>query len=188
MPGVQRATWGIVVQSLATRERLFELNPRSLLVPASAAKLVAVATAVDAVGWDYRFETTLRATGPVSDGVLHGDLLVVGAGDPALGGRAGDDLSTWVTGLTSAGVHRVDGRIVGVDDAFEEPRPGFGWSWDDLGYATGAIFGALNLAENRMPVVVTPGTAAGAPTSVGVDADTPTDAVIESIRDRRGGQ
>jgi D-alanyl-D-alanine carboxypeptidase/D-alanyl-D-alanine-endopeptidase (penicillin-binding protein 4) len=178
MPGVQRATWGIVVQSLATRERLFELNPRSLLVPASAAKLVAVATAVDAVGWDYRFVTTLRATGPVSDGVLHGDLLVVGAGDPALGGRAGDELSTWVTGLTSAGVHRVDGRIVGVDDAFEEPRPGFGWSWDDLGYATGAIFGALNLAENRMPVVVTPGVAAGAPTSVGVDADTPTDAVI----------
>ena len=65
MPGVQRATWGIAVQSLARNERLFDLNPRTLMVPASVAKLVSVATAVDAVGWDYRFTTTLRAAGPV---------------------------------------------------------------------------------------------------------------------------
>ena len=62
------------MQSLDRDERLFELNPRTLLVPASVAKLVSVATAAEAVGWDYRFETTLRATGPVVDGVLHGDL------------------------------------------------------------------------------------------------------------------
>src|SRR5689334_20850879 len=61
--GVQRGTWGIVVHSLDRDERLFELNPASLLVPASVAKLVSVASAVDAVGWDYRFETTLRTNG-----------------------------------------------------------------------------------------------------------------------------
>ena len=99
MPGVQRATWGIAVQSLASNERLFDLNARTLMVPASVAKVVSLATAVDAVGWDYRFTTTLRAGGPVSDGVLHGDLLIVGSGDPAIGGRGGDDLSTWVTAL-----------------------------------------------------------------------------------------
>ena len=52
-PGVPRGAWGIAVQSLDRRERLFELNPRTLLVPASVAKLVTVATAADAVGWDY---------------------------------------------------------------------------------------------------------------------------------------
>jgi len=67
MPGVQRATWGIAVQSLANNERLFDLNARTLMVPASVAKLVSLATAVDAVGWDYRFTTTLRAGGPVTD-------------------------------------------------------------------------------------------------------------------------
>ena len=61
-PGVQRAAWGIVVQSLDRGEPLFELNPRTLLVPASTAKLVSLAAAVDAVGWDFRFETTVRAT------------------------------------------------------------------------------------------------------------------------------
>src|SRR3954465_9279018 len=95
MPGVQRATWGIAVQSLTRDERLFDLNPRTLMVPASVAKLVSVATAVDAVGWDHRFTTTVRASGPIDNGVLRGDLIVVGSGDPAIGGRGGDDFSAW---------------------------------------------------------------------------------------------
>src|SRR5437870_11706250 len=171
MPGVQRATWGIAVQSLARGERLFDLNPQTLMVPASVAKLVSVATAVDAVGWDYRFTTTLRAGGPVDGAVLRGDLIVVGSGDPAIGGRGGDDFSGWIDALKAAGIHRIEGRIVGVDDTFEEPRPGFAWSWDDLGYSTGAIFGALNLAENRLTVTVMPGAVTGAPTSLAYNVD-----------------
>ena len=171
MPGVQRATWGIAVQSLARNQRLFDLNPQTLMVPASIAKLVSVATAADAVGWEYRFTTTLRSTGSIDGGMLHGDLLVVGGGDPAIGGRSGDDFSMWIDALKSAGIHRVDGRVVGIDDLFEEPRPGFAWSWDDLGYSTGAVFGALNLAENRLSVTVTPGAVAGAPTSLAYNVD-----------------
>ena len=168
-PGVQRGLWGVVVHSLDRNERLFELQPRALLVPASVAKIAAVATAAEAVGWDYQFETTLRATASVVDGVLPGDLLVVGSGDPTIGGRAGEDLSAWVAALKAAGIRRIDGRIIGDDDAVEEPRPQLAWAWDDLGYATGAIFGALNYAENRMTVMVTPGPAAGTPASLQVD-------------------
>src|SRR6266550_4749501 len=171
MPGVQRATWGVAVQSLARNESLFDLNPQTLMVPASVAKLVSVATAADAAGWDYRFTTTLRASGPIEGGALHGDLLIVGSGDPAIGGRGGDDLSAWIDALKMAGIHRIEGRIVGVDDSYEEPRPGFAWSWDDLGYSTGAVFGALNLAENRLTVTVNPGARAGAATSLVFNAD-----------------
>src|SRR4051812_13594933 len=116
MPGVQRATWGIAVQSLTRGERLFDLNPRTLMVPASVAKLVSVATAADAVGWDYRFTTTLRANGPIEDGALRGDLLIIGSGDPAIGGRGGDDFSAWIAALKSAGIHRIEGRVIGIDD------------------------------------------------------------------------
>ncbi len=171
MPGVQRATWGVAVQSLSRNERVFDLNAQALLVPASVAKLVSVATAAEAVGWDYRFTTTMRASGPVDDGALHGDLLIVGGGDPAIGGRGGDDLNAWIDALKTAGVKRIDGRIVGVDDAYEDPRPGFAWSWDDLGYSTGAIFGALNLAENRLTVTVNPGAFAGASTSLAFNVE-----------------
>ena len=168
-PGVQRAAWGVVVHSLDRDERIFELNPRTLLVPASAAKLVSLATAVDAVGWDFRFETTVRATAPLVDGTLQGDLLIVGSGDPSVGGRGGQKLSVWVEGLKALGLRRIDGRIIGDDDAVEEPRPQLAWAWDDLGYATGVLFGALNLGENRMSVTITPGADADDLTMLSVD-------------------
>ena len=174
------------MQSLDRRERLFELNPGTLLVPASAAKLVTVATAADAVGWDFRYTTTLRAGGPVVDGVLQGDLLVVGSGDPSIGGRGGDDLSGWVEGLKAAGVRRIDGRIIGDDDAIEEPRPQLAWAWDDLGYTTGALFGALNLAENRTSVTITPGATAGAPATVAVEPRAAFRVVTNRVVDRTG--
>ena len=178
-PGVARGAWGIVVHSLDRDERLFELNARTLLVPASVSKVVSVATAADAVGWDYRYETTVRATGPIADGVLNGDLIVVGSGDPTIGGRAGpafsgqvagkDDLAGWIEALKVAGIRRITGRVIGDDDAIEEPRPQLAWAWDDLGYPTGALFGALNFAENRLTVTVRPGAYAGTAASVSVD-------------------
>jgi serine-type D-Ala-D-Ala carboxypeptidase/endopeptidase (penicillin-binding protein 4) len=187
MTGVGRATWGIAVQSLDRRERLFELNPAILLVPASVAKLVTVATAADAVGWDYRYTTTLRSTGAVVDGVLRGDLLVVGSGDPSIGGRAGDDFSSWVQGLTAAGVRRIEGRIIGDDDAVEEPRPQLAWAWDDLGYTTGALFGALNLGENRTSVTIAPGVMPGDQAIVTVEPRTAFRLVVNRVSTGPGG-
>ena len=164
-PGVERAVWGVVVQSLDRAERLVELNPRTLLVPASAAKLLAVANAAAAVGWDFRFSTELRRTGTIRRGVLRGDLVVIGAGDPSIGGRGGTGLEEWIAAVKAAGIERIDGRVIANDDALEEPRPGLGWAWDDLG-TSGTLYGALNFQENRLPVTVWPGLAAGDPAFV----------------------
>jgi serine-type D-Ala-D-Ala carboxypeptidase/endopeptidase (penicillin-binding protein 4) len=169
MAGVSRAAWGIGVQSLDRRERLFTLNSGTLLVPASVAKLVTVATAADAVGWDYRYTTTVRAIGPIVEGTLQGDLIVVGSGDPSIGGRGGDDFTNWVQAIKSAGIRRIEGRVIGDDDLIDEARPQLAWAWDDLGYTTGALFGALNLAENRSTVTVAPGPSSGAPAVLTVD-------------------
>jgi D-alanyl-D-alanine carboxypeptidase/D-alanyl-D-alanine-endopeptidase (penicillin-binding protein 4) len=169
MPNVRRAVWGVVVHSLDRDERLFQLNPETLMVPASVAKIVSALSAADAVGWDYRFETAVRATAPIVDGVLTGDLVVVGSGDPTPEGRAGDSLQVWVDALKAAGLKRIEGRIIGDDDDIEEPRPGAAWSWEDLGYTSGAIFGALNATENRMTVTVAPGPRDGQPAVLSVE-------------------
>ena len=168
-PGVQRAVWGIVVESIDRQERLFELNPRTLLVPASVAKLIPVATALDSAGWNFRYETTLETVGTITDGILHGDLFVVGSGDPSIGGRGGDDLTGWIDALVALGVRQVEGRVIGDDNAQEEPRPAFSLAWDDLG-TSGTLYGALNLEENRMPVTVVAGNAPGEPAGLLVDA------------------
>ena len=190
LPGVRRALWGVAVHSLDRDERLFELNPAALLVPASAAKIVSVASAAEAVGWDFRFETALLTNGRViasdrlprdpaaattsvldgpSSAVIDGDLLIVGSGDPSVGGRAGDDVSVLVDAIRAKGIRRINGRVIGDDDALEEPRPQLAWAWDDLGYTSGAIFGALNLNENRLAVTVTAGSTAGLPTTLTVE-------------------
>jgi D-alanyl-D-alanine carboxypeptidase/D-alanyl-D-alanine-endopeptidase (penicillin-binding protein 4) len=171
-PGHQRGVWGIVIQSIERSDVLYERNPRTLLVPASTMKLVSMAAAAESVGWDYTFETRLLGTAPVVDGVLQGDLLVIGSGDPSVFGRAGEaTLDPWIEALRQRGITRIDGRVVGDDDDVEEPKPGFGWSWEDLAYPYGASAGALNLAENKVNILVTPGNAEGLPTIVELPAD-----------------
>ncbi len=165
LPGVRHGAWGVVVESLDRRERLFELNPRTLLIPASTAKLVSVASAAEAVGWDYTFLTELHATGPIEDGVLKGDLVVVGHGDPTWSGPAGADVSALAQVLAGK-VTRIEGLIVADDDQVEEPRPQLAWTWDDLGYPTGAVFGALNADQNVTGLRVLAGAAEGQPTTM----------------------
>ena len=163
----ERATWGIVVQSLSTGERLFERNPGALLVPGSTLKLITAAVAAAAVGWDYAFETTVDAHGAIDGGSLRGDLVITGSGDPSPLGPGGDDFpAVLVSALRERGVARIEGRIIGDDDALDEPRPGLGWQWDDLGTVSGVVAGALNIAENTMRVTVSPGAAEGAPTKI----------------------
>ena len=170
-PGVERATWGVAVRSLDRDEPILELNAGALLVPASVAKLVTLAAAAESVGWNYAFETTLAAAGPVTDGVLSGDLVVSGNGDPTLEGPAGEHLTSWIDALRASGIRRVSGRVVGDDDGAEEPLPPFAWAWDDLGYPYGALPGALNLGENAVQITVAPGPQAGAPAALTVATD-----------------
>jgi D-alanyl-D-alanine carboxypeptidase/D-alanyl-D-alanine-endopeptidase (penicillin-binding protein 4) len=167
--GVKRGSWGVLAYSLDRRQRLIDINAQALFVPASTTKLVSAAAAYETVGWDYRFETTLWAAGPIVDGVLQGDLIVVGSGDPSIGSRGWPGLDTWIPSLKELGIARVAGRIIGDDDAIEEPRPALAWAWDDLGYTAGAVFGALNWAENRMTVTVSPGPTPGAPGELSVE-------------------
>ena len=164
--GVQRAIWGVAVRSLEREEPVLELNADALLVPASLAKLVTLGAAVEAVGWDYAFDTTLTATGTVLDGVLDGDLVARGTGDPTIEGPGGSDLSGWIEAVRATGITRVSGRIVGNDDGAEEPLPPFAWAWDDLGYPYGALPGALNLSENAVQITLAPGLRAGTPAAL----------------------
>src|SRR5437016_2419416 len=88
-PALQHSFWGILVRSLASDETLYSLNAGKLFMPASNMKIVTLAAAAERLGWNYRYTTRLLAGRPIDDGVIAGDLIVVGSGDPSIGGRNG---------------------------------------------------------------------------------------------------
>lgn len=157
--------WGIDVRSVDTGERLFELNPGKLMMPASNMKILTLATAAKTLGWDYRFTTTLEARGSISEGVLHGDLVIKSNGDPTINsrnGRADSVLAQWAQALADAGIRSIDGRVIGNDQAFDDEGIGAGWAWDYLQYGYAAPVGALQFNESVATLTI-----AAAPTAGG---------------------
>ncbi|CUK01586.1 D-alanyl-D-alanine carboxypeptidase DacB precursor [Ruegeria denitrificans] len=115
------------------------------LPPASVAKALTALYALDVLGADYRFETTLMADGPIENGVLNGDLILVGSGDPLLDT---DDLATMAANLREAGITEVRGVFKVYDGALPyvfSIDPG---QPDHLGYSP-AISG-ISLNFNRV--------------------------------------
>jgi D-alanyl-D-alanine carboxypeptidase/D-alanyl-D-alanine-endopeptidase (penicillin-binding protein 4) len=157
--------WAVVVRTAGKAEALYERNPRKLMVPASNMKIVTLAAAAQSIGWDARFITTLEASGPVEGGVLRGDLYVRGGGDPTINtrnARGAAVFGEWASVLTASGITRIDGRIIGDDNLFDDEGLGAGWAWDYLQYGYAAPTGALQYNEDVVNLVVTPGAAAGA--------------------------
>src|SRR5205085_377576 len=153
------ALWAAKVVSLDTGQVIFERNPRLLVMPASTMKVVTLAVAAERLGWDARFTTRLEATGPIEDGVLRGDLIVTGDGDPTIG--EGEDaphvLDQWAGRLAALGITRVEGRLIGDDDILPDQAFGSGWAWDDLAFGFAAPVGALQFHEGSAQVVIAAG-------------------------------
>ncbi|MFN9504404.1 MAG: D-alanyl-D-alanine carboxypeptidase, partial [Rubrivivax sp.] len=82
--GVPLGHWGIEVQAVHTGETLLSLNPQQTVPLASTAKLVTSAAALDLLGPTFTWKTQVYLDGDLQDGKLHGDLVVVGGGDPTL--------------------------------------------------------------------------------------------------------
>jgi D-alanyl-D-alanine carboxypeptidase/D-alanyl-D-alanine-endopeptidase (penicillin-binding protein 4) len=164
-PEFSNAIWGVLVRSLDRDQTLYSQNAGTLLMPASNMKLVTMSAAAEKLGWDYRFQTRLMSTAPIENGVLKGDLIVIGSGDPSIGARGESTraFEVWADALKAQGISAIDGRIIGDDNALDDEGLGQGWAWDYLsaGYATPS--GALEFNEGLVQIVIRPGAAAGDP-------------------------
>ncbi|TVR37626.1 MAG: D-alanyl-D-alanine carboxypeptidase/D-alanyl-D-alanine-endopeptidase [Nitriliruptor sp.] len=123
------------------------------LLPASTMKVVTAAAILTTLGPDGRLRTSVDATAPIdADGVLRGDLHLLGGGDPAL---VTDEYTRWVyparpatplaalaDDLVAAGLRQVDGEVIGLAPGFTGPTRAEGWpdryfSSFDARYASG---------------------------------------------------
>lgn len=131
------------------------------LCPASALKTMTTAAAMEMLGPDFRFETVVAVTSaPDAKGVVAGDVILVGGGDPTLSSL---DLAVLAEAVAKAGVKRVTGRILADTSVFSQPPVNDHWNWGDVGNAYGAGAYGLNVDHNRLSVVFDPAVKPGMP-------------------------
>ena len=156
--------WGVKIQYPNTGEVVYERNPQKLFMPASNMKLYTTAAALCMLGPQYKYETDFVASGSIDEnGVLEGDLVVRGSGDPSWSWRFFDGnydsvLVIIIDSLKASGVTGIKGNIIGDDNVFDDQDLGYGWSWDDETYYYAAQLSGLSYSENYIDFDLVPDT------------------------------
>ncbi|HEY3105040.1 MAG TPA: D-alanyl-D-alanine carboxypeptidase/D-alanyl-D-alanine-endopeptidase [Pyrinomonadaceae bacterium] len=165
-----QARWGVFVVSMKDGRVLVSNNGDKLFTPASNMKIYTTAVALDLLGADYRWRTSLYALKqPDANGVIDGDLILYGRGAPDLDSKKKEGLAALVDQLYVRGVRRVRGNIVGDKSYFRSEMHGDGWQWNDLQWYYGAEPSALSIDENSVEVTMGPANKISASASVVVN-------------------
>ena len=160
------ARWGISVISMADGSKVYERNGDKLFTPASNMKIYTTGVALDLLGVDYRWRTSVYANSqPDASGRVSGDLILYGRGAPDLVAISKDEnrgsLAKLADDLYARGVRSVSGNVVGDESYFRGDPLGDGWQWTDLQWYFGAEASALSINGNEVDVNFVPASKAG---------------------------
>ncbi len=158
-PSLKGGTQAVMIRSLKTNQTLYEHNAHSLMLPASNFKLLVSAASLETLGPDFTFKTKVYVSGKVENGVLKGNLIIRGGGNPVL---LTPDLTYLAKQVRSAGISQIDGNVIADESFFDNQRLNWGWNWADLGYYYAAETSALTLNRNTVDVYVYPAKTVGA--------------------------
>jgi len=111
------SSFSFYVQAVGADAPRFVFNAGKPMNPASAVKTITTFAALESLGPAFTWQTELYALGPIENGVLRGDLLVKGGGDPFL---VEDQLRGMLKSLQRAGVERIQGNLV-LDGSYFDP-------------------------------------------------------------------
>jgi D-alanyl-D-alanine carboxypeptidase/D-alanyl-D-alanine-endopeptidase (penicillin-binding protein 4) len=188
-PKFSNAHWGILIVDPERGDTIYSRNAGKLFMPASNQKIVTGSVALTLLGPEYQFSTAFAARGPVEGGVLRGDLVVIGRGDPSMSDHMRGDvmqaLRAVPDSLRAHDVRSVSGRLQRGGDAFPDAWHGFGWAWDDFDAAYAAGVDELFFNEGMFQVTLRGGEREGdrATTTVRPDIGFPSiRAMVTTVR------
>jgi len=165
------ARWGISVVSMSDGSMVYERNGDKLFTPASNMKIYTTGVALDLLGADYRWRTSVYANAqPDASGHVRGDLILYGRGAPDLVTDSKDEnrgsLRKLADDLYARGVRSVSGNVIGDESYFRGDPLGDGWQWTDLQWYFGAEASALSINGNEVDVNFVPSGKASEPAVV----------------------
>ena len=145
----RRSRWGILIQTLDSRETLYQLEPQKYFTVASSVKLLITAAVLSEFGSQFRFETPVYMTGRFPNLKT---LKIIGNGDPSL---TTQNLETLAKTLKNKGIHQIEQLIVesGELSDWEVNRT---WEWEDLHYSYAPLVNNLILNENAVFLTLVP--------------------------------
>ena len=175
--GPDKGAWGVLVTDAATGEVLYARNAGGYFMPASNAKLFTTALALATLGPDYRVRTTVASSGTLdANGVLNGDLVLIGRGDANLSNRKfpygkkeeregppEKVLAEFADAVAARGVKEVTGDVIADDSMFQHEKFPSGWLVDDILWSYGAAVSAIAVNDNTFSLEVRPAANEGEP-------------------------
>ncbi len=178
-PNLKGATFALVVSEAQSGHTVYAYDADREVTPASVLKLVTTATALELLGEDYRFPTSLEYDGEIRDGILHGNLYIKGSGDPTLGSEhtAGDRnnytpaqntfIPAWIDALRQAGIRAVHGTVVADESLLDTEGLSPKWVYEDMGSYYGAGSYGINVFDNLYRLTLRTGAAGSRPEITG---------------------
>ena len=165
------ARWGVCVISMTDGSIVYQRSSDKLFTPASNMKIYTTGVALDLLGADYRWRTSVYANAqPDANGAIKGDLILYGRGAPDLVARSKDEnrgsLAKLADDLYARGIRSVKGNVIGDESYFRGDPLGDGWQWTDLQWYFGAEASALSINGNEIDVNLVPASKAGEPPAV----------------------
>jgi D-alanyl-D-alanine carboxypeptidase/D-alanyl-D-alanine-endopeptidase (penicillin-binding protein 4) len=145
----------LLATDMKTGEVIASLNPDMSVIPASNTKLFSTAAALELYGPDYTYKTRLYYNGKIDpSGVLYGNVIIKGDGDPTLGSKFFYDRenfnynSKFVEAVKAAGIKRISGNVIGDCSSYVKETTPSTWSWEDMGNYYGAVPNGLTVHDN----------------------------------------
>lgn len=177
-PYMRGASFSLIVRDVQEGKTVYSYDTDRLQSPASVLKTVATATALEILGEDYRYPTTLEYDGTLKDGTLQGNLYIKGSGDPSLGSshfapEQNKFLATWIAALQKAGIRHITGSVISDESIFDTEGASIKWLREDMGnyYAPGSY--GLSVFDNMYKLSLQTGAAGTRPVLKGTEPDIP---------------